>query len=193
MTSNTPLAQSRSLRFAYADPPYPGMSHFYVDHPDYGGEVDHEELVERMTRDYDGWILHTASSTLRQVLDCCPADVRIMAWTKPFASWKKGVYPAYAWEPVVMWGGRNDFGGRQTPPDFCAEGITLKRGLTGAKPERVCHWVFDCLGATPEDTMDDLYPGSGAVTRAWESYCAAPRLAFPIKDTTEPMFDTEAA
>ena len=183
---------SERMRFAVADPPYPGMSHFYVDHPDYAGEVDHEALVARLMG-YDGWVLHTASSTLRQVLDVCPADVRIMAWTKPFASWKKGVYPAYAWEPVLLWGGRNEFGQRQTPPDFCAEGITLQRGLTGAKPERVCHWCFDCLGATPEDTMDDLFPGSGAVTRAWETYCSQPRLAFPLSDSTEPMFDGEAA
>jgi hypothetical protein len=182
------------VRFAYADPPYPGMSHFYKDHPDYGGEVDHAELVERLERDYaDGWVLHTASSTLREVLAVCPAEARVMAWTKPFASWKKGVYPAYAWEPVVMRGGRNDFGGRQTPPDFCAEGITLKRGLTGAKPERVCHWLFDCLGATPDDEMHDLFPGSGAVTRAWETYCAQPRLAFPLPQTTESMLEEDAA
>jgi hypothetical protein len=171
------------VRFAYADPPYPGMAGFYVDHPDYGGEVDHAALVVDLCA-YDGWVLHTASTTLREVLAVCPSEVRIMAWTKPFASWKKGVYPAYAWEPLILCGGRNDFGARQTPPDFCAEGITLKRGLTGAKPERVCHWAFDCLGATPEDTMDDLFPGSGAVGRAWQSYCAQPRLAFPsVPDT----------
>lgn len=180
------------MRFAYADPPYPGMAHFYVDHPDYAGEVDHAALLERLGG-YDGWILHTAATTLRLVLPLCPPEARVMAWTKPFASWKKGVYPAYAWEPVILCGGRNDFGGRQTPPDFCAEGITLQRGLTGAKPERVCHWAFDCLGAVPADDFDDLFPGSRAVSRAWESYCAQPRLAFPSVPDAEPMFEGEAA
>lgn len=28
-------------------------------------------------------------------------------------------------------------------------------------------WVFDLVGATPEDTMDDLYPGSGIVGKTW--------------------------
>ncbi|WP_291413320.1 hypothetical protein, partial [Actinophytocola sp.] len=26
------------------------------------------------------------------------------------------------------------------------------------------------LGATPGDTLDDLFPGSGAVTRAWHTF-----------------------
>jgi hypothetical protein len=34
---------------ALADPPYPGQSKkHYADHPDYAGEVDHAELVERL-------------------------------------------------------------------------------------------------------------------------------------------------
>ena len=149
------------LRLAYADPPYPGMSGFYKDHPDYAGEVDHAELIERMCRDYDGWVLHTASSTLRAVLEVCPSEARVLAWVKPFASWKKGVYPAYAWEPVVLWGGRKAYGSRQTPRDYCAEGITLQRGLTGAKPQAVCMWLFDCLGAEPTDHLDGSVPRLG--------------------------------
>jgi hypothetical protein len=42
--------------------------------------------------------------------------------------------------------------------------------VTGAKPAAVCRWIFDLLGAAPGDTLDDLYPGSGAVTRAWAAY-----------------------
>ena len=48
--------------------------------------------------------------------------------------------------------------------------ITLKRGLTGAKPEAVCHWAFELAGAHPDDTLVDLYPGTGAVTRAWDTW-----------------------
>lgn len=166
------------------------MAHFYVDHPDYGGEVDHAQLVQRLDTEYDGWVLHTASSTLREVWNLCP-HARLLTWVKPFASWKKNVYPAYAWEPVLFVPGRNDFGNRETPRDWYSESITLKRGLTGAKPEAVCHWLFDCLGARPgEDDLDDLFPGSGAVTRAWESYCRLLRLdAFEHgPEATEPLF-----
>jgi hypothetical protein len=54
--------------------------------------------------------------------------------------------------------------------DWIAEPITMKRGLTGAKPEKVCHWIFEMLGAEPDDKLTDLFPGSGAVTRAWETW-----------------------
>jgi hypothetical protein len=30
-----------------------------------------------------------------------------------------------------------------------------------------CRWLFGLLGAAPGDQLDDLFPGSGAVTRAW--------------------------
>lgn len=58
--------------------------------------------------------------------------------------------------------------------------ITLKRGLTGAKPEAVCHWAFELLGARPEDQLTDLFPGSGAVSTAWRTWqrkFALPALA----------------
>ena len=94
------------MRFAYADPPYPGMAKLYKDHPDYGGEVDHRDLIERMCDEYGGWVLHTASTTLAQVLEVCPPKIRVGAWVKPFASIKKGNQVTYAWEPVLFWGGR---------------------------------------------------------------------------------------
>lgn len=35
------------MRIAYADPPYPGQSKLYRNHPDYAGEVDHAALQWR--------------------------------------------------------------------------------------------------------------------------------------------------
>jgi hypothetical protein len=53
-------------------------------------------------------------------------------------------------------------GGKQnTPKDFIVEPITLRKGLTGAKPPKVCMWILDLLGFRPGDTCDDLYPGTG--------------------------------
>lgn len=175
------------MRIGYADPPYPGCAHLYKDHPDYAGEVDHKALIERLRSDYDAWVLHTSASALASIIALCPRTARIGAWVKPFASWKRGVYPAYAWEPVIFDGGRKVYGERQTVPDFISEPITLKRGLTGVKPERVCHWVFDLVGALPEDELDDIFPGTGAVASAWLSYCRTPRLDFPVTDATIPM------
>lgn len=163
------------MNIAYADPPYPGMSGFYKDHPDYDGEVDHAALLRQLS-EYDGWCLHTASTTLAFVLSLYPdalQEARIMAWVKPFASFKKHVAVAYAWEPVLVKPARmREYDGLTTVRDWIAESITLKRGLTGAKPEAVCHWLFDAMGCKPGDELVDLFPGTGAVTRAWENWCA---------------------
>ena len=74
-------AAAEPLRLAYADPPYPGLSHYYRGHADYAGEVDHAELVERL-EPYDGWALSTSAAALNRVLRMCPTDVQIAAWTR---------------------------------------------------------------------------------------------------------------
>jgi hypothetical protein len=115
--------------FAYADPPYPGQSlKHYGDHPDYAGEVDQAQLIDRLERGYDGWLLHTASSSLRDLLPLCP-EVRIFAWVKPFAAFKRNVSPAYAWEPVIVKPlGKGEPNQRPDSPvmrDWFAESMTL--------------------------------------------------------------------
>ncbi|MDR6691498.1 hypothetical protein J2X55_002421 [Microbacterium sp. 1154] len=42
--------------------------------------------------------------------------------------------------------------------------------VTGAKPAAFCRWVFDLLGAEPQDEFSDLFAGSGGVARAWEVF-----------------------
>lgn len=172
------------MHIAYADPPYPGNAHYYKDHPDYDGEVDHLELLERLHRDYDGFVLHTGSNNLYEVLRTGPKvwadDVRVMAWVKPFASFKPNVSPAYAWEPVLVKPARKPVTPSPTGivmRDWVSESITLRKGLTGVKPAAVCRWAFEAVGARPDDTLDDLYPGTGAVADAWVEWCADTRLA----------------
>jgi hypothetical protein len=174
-----------SARVAYADPPYPGMSGFYKNHQDYAGEVDHGALVRRLLTEFDGFCLHTASVTLDGVLAHFPEPLRdlgcrVTAWVKPFASFKKNVPVAYAWEPVIVRPARmRSFDGYSTVRDWIAEPITLQRGLTGAKPDAVCRWLFEVMGCQPDDDLVDLYPGSGAVGRAWSSW--ATQLALPTE------------
>ena len=71
------------MKIAYADPPYIGCAHLYRDHPDYAGEVDHARLIERLERDYDGWILHAdwvAFSAPRIRLKCLLPKPAIRRW-----------------------------------------------------------------------------------------------------------------
>jgi hypothetical protein len=169
------------MRFAYADPPYVGQAkRHYGDQPSYAGEVDHAGLVARLVAEYpDGWALSLSARSLPLVLTMCPADVLVLAWVKPIAP-PMGDHRVYSWEPVVLRGGRRPEGYVRThliasPPQFTfrprPEGHVI-----GEKPAEFCRWVFACLGARPGDALDDLYPGSGAVTRAWEQYTAQLRL-----------------
>ena len=100
-----------------------------------------------------------------------------MSWVKGFAAFKRNVPVAYAWEPVIVKPARKPVvSKRLVMRDWIQESITLKRGLTGAKPEAVCHWAFEMVGARPEDELSDLFPGSGAVSRAWDTW----RLKFAL-------------
>lgn len=163
------------VRFAYADPPYLGCCRLYEHHHPDGKCWDdietHAALIEQLASDYpDGWALSAKSGSLQRLLPLCPDDVRIGAWVKPFCSFKPGVRPAYAWEPVIFWRGRNPNVGHSadrtapTPRDFVSCNITLKKGLTGAKPEPVCDWILDFLGFQPGDEVDDLFPGTGVMS-----------------------------
>ena len=163
------------MRLAIADPPYIGCAHLYSDQPEYTGEIDHAELIERLDRDYDGWVLHAAATPrsygiIIPIIERIPG-VRICQWVKPFAAYKRNVPVAYASEPVFIKAARKPVvSKRHVSRDWIAEPITLRRGLTGAKPEKVCHWAFELLGARPEDELHDLYPGTGAVTKAWRTW-----------------------
>lgn len=175
------------MRFAYADPPYPGQAkRLYGDHPDFAGEVDHSALIERLVGDYpDGWALSTGAKWLPEVLRLCPEGVRVLAWVKtdapPFT-----LRVQYTWEPVILWGGRPFEGGPRTvrdslvAPSSGAMGSGVHRDgpghVIGRKPPRFCRWIFEVLGAESGDTMDDLYPGSGGVGREWARFAGQPTL-----------------
>lgn len=160
------------MKIGYADPPYPGCAHLYKNHPDYGGEVDHADLIDRLEREFDGWILHSSASAISHVVPLLPMGVRTMAWVKGFAAFKRNVPVAYAWEPVYVKCARKPVVSKRVVPlrDWIECPITMKRGLAGAKPEKVCHWAFEVLGCSPEDELVDLFPGTGAVSKAWQSW-----------------------
>lgn len=163
------------MRLAYADPPYYGSAvRFYGEQAaEYDTLEGHARLIRRLVEEFpDGWALSMSSTNLWNLLRLCPSDVRVAAWVKPFASFKPGVNPAYAWEPIIVRGGRKRGRAVSTVRDFVSCNITLKRGLAGAKPEAVCRWLFDVLGAAPEDTLVDLFPGTGGVGRAWDAWRA---------------------
>jgi hypothetical protein len=145
----------------------------YRDHPDYAGEVNHYDLVARLFTEFDGFVLHTSSVALPYILSLLPAREtwRLMAWVKPFAAFKRNVSVAYAWEPVIVRACRKPIvTKRVVMRDWIAESITLRKGLTGAKPPKVIRWAFEIVGAQAGDELADLYPGTGIVSRTWDEW-----------------------
>lgn len=169
------------MRFAFADPPYLGCcklyEHFHPDGRCWDDEETHQLLIARLVAEYqDGWAMCLSSPSLRTLLPMCPPDVRVAAWVKPFAAFKKNVRNAYTWEPVILRGGRlSSKDGAPVTRDHLAEPIQLMAGLTGAKPQRFNRWVLDMLGfIDDEDTLDDLYPGTAGMAAT----LASPPLTF---------------
>lgn len=174
------------MRLAYADPPYPGRAHLYRDHPDYAGEVDHAALIARL-REYDGWALSTSAAALGDLLPLC-GPVRILAWVKHTVT--------ISWEPVIVSSARKPEGVRdwiQVEPDSYQWRARPDTYVIGQKPEAFCMWLFQWLGATPADTLDDLFPGSGNVGRAWDKWCDSPMLRFSLSTSAEKRADRRAA
>ncbi len=69
---------------------------------------------------------------------------------------------------------RSGHGAGPAVDDHLAVGIG-GGGFAGRKPEAWTHWVLDMLGYDPSiDELYDLFPGSGSVTAAVNSYRTRP-------------------
>lgn len=163
------------MKAAYADPPYLGQGkrlygHLHPEASKWDRPESHAELASSMNRDYDAWALSLSSPSLREILPLMPEGVRVAAWVKPFAIFKPNVGVAYTWEPVIFKEGRKR--GRSVPTcrDFVSANITLRKGLTGAKPEQFSLWLFDLLTLKPDDDFTDIFPGTGGVLNAWNNW-----------------------
>jgi len=172
-------------RIAYADPPYLGCGHYYPEHQ----EVDHNELLGKLSWEYDYWALSCSSPSLGILLNQClvrdrlqSGVIRIAAWVKPFASFKPNVNPGYAWEPIIYKPREKRTRNEPTVRDWVAVNIAMKKGVIGAKPPKFCFWLFELLGAMPDDEFYDLFPGTGVVTKCWASWCEMKRFSqCPLK------------
>jgi hypothetical protein len=155
-------------RLAYADPPYPGQAGRYHG----GTEVDLRELIAHL-RTFDAWALSTSSAALRDVWNLCP-EARVGAWAKTYAvnGWSR---VAYTWEPVLFDTDRKKAAEAGPWDSLVAAPVhrtrqhwadTVPGRGGGVKPAVFTAWLLDLLGFEDGDEFSDLFPGSGAVSRA---------------------------
>jgi hypothetical protein len=169
--SRSARATDGPRRFAYADPPYPGLSaKYYSDHADFAGEVDHRVLLEQL-QTFDGWVLSTNARSLPFVLDLCHGiPVRVGAWVRGTFPHPRPKGPLSSWEPVVYAGWRDGSVRADSLVYHSRPRLTDVDRVIGAKLAVYARWVFELLGATAGDSLDDLFPGSGGIARSWSIY-----------------------
>lgn len=178
-------ATDRPMRFAYADPPYPGKASLYPEKT----EVDHASLLERLTKNYpDGWALSTSSEALRDVLSLAPGGVRVCAWFKG-PRHTKSRRALVSWEPLIVFAGRPL---RIDVVQDLSDGLVavgrfrrFPGAMVGMKPPAFAEWMFRQLGASRADRLDDLFPGSGAISRAWARYTGTEGVASHDRERVE--------
>ena len=157
--------------FAYADPPYHGCGKLYDHLHDQSRKWDdkqaHIDLVQRLCDQYsDGWALSCNPKDLQWLLPHCPNTIRVHAWVKGYHQIRPLVSVQYAWEPLLINGGRKIKNRKPMVRDWMSSPATRQTGTPGAKPMTFNHWVLDCLGFQPGDDIHDLFPGSGGMTSA---------------------------
>jgi hypothetical protein len=124
--------------------------------------------VHRLCDEFDGWALSCHAPSLQAILAICPADVRVAAWVKPRGGFTPGQRYAPGWEPVIFLAGVQ-FGDGPPVRGWHAEDVQSGPAHTfpGRKPPGFAGWICDLLGYVPGDELVDLFPGSGALTRAF--------------------------
>lgn len=135
------------------------------NHPDAGdwdNISEHRKLIERLVDEYDGFAIATTPDGL-DAYRPLPVSAQIGAWVKP-NSMPGGRRIHSQWEPVILFvpEERRARGGLRVSDVLTAP--APRRDFAGAKPAEWTRWVLSMLGYDPKlDTVDDLFPGSGAV------------------------------
>lgn len=173
------------MKLAIADPPYLGRAnrwygsgrgssggrHVADHHPDarvWDDPASHLDLVNRLESQFDGWAIAAAPDSMRVYWPVLPQGTRVLVWHRRNAP-PSGSRIGSMWEPVMV---RVPEGRSARRPDLLEVSDVLdcaapRRGFAGSKPEAWTRWVLAALGYLPgEDTMTDVFAGSGAVAAA---------------------------
>lgn len=149
----------------------------YSEHPEAATWDDpqaHLDLLRDLQRGYEGWVLACNTAMLALLLPVAPKGTRVGVWAKTRAGGSRpNVRVGYAFEHVLFQqpGARRGGVADMRRTDVLVAAVTQRRGTVGAKPERWTHWCLDLMGYDPAtDNVHDLFPGSGDVSTAIETY-----------------------
>lgn len=127
-----------------------------------------------LERECHGWAIAMSPDSLPLYLEVAPPAARVAAWIRGNAI-PSGSRVRTLWEPVLVKipPERSPHGSGPAIDDVLNAGIGAG-GFAGRKPVAWTHWVLGMLGYEPGiDELLDLFPGSGAVAKAAETYSAS--------------------
>lgn len=175
-------------KFAIADPPYFGRAKRWYGEGGCGnghgkGQADnhpeahiwdepeaHLKMLDDLMANYDGFAIATSVMGLNVYLQ--KADLRqgsgfrLAIWHKPTSA-PSGSRLRNVYEPVLIYIPEDRRGYAKGKRIDDLRTINIKpNGFIGSKPSEWVHWVLDLMGAEKDDQIDDLFHGSGAVTKA---------------------------
>lgn len=172
----------KHFSLVYADPPYVNCRFKYARQNksrQWGknARADYmRELVARMEslRAEDGMCAISMATPELRLLHLFPSTARVFAWVKPYAVFRPGVYPCFAWEPLVVWGrfvNREEQKTTKTPHDWlqCSPKIPRKGKHETPKPLAFAEWVINTTLGPRRGPVLELFGGTCPVTRAAEA------------------------
>lgn len=162
----------------YADPPYANCRFKYArqnNSRQWGRDARADylrDLIARMNqlRAPNGICALSIATPELRLMPLFPSKARVAAWTKPYAPMRPGVFPCYAWEPVVYWGrfvNREEQRGAKTPFDYLhlAPKRPKKGGHETPKPEDFARWVLNITLGPRRGAVCELFAGTAPVAR----------------------------
>jgi hypothetical protein len=147
----------------YADPPYKGQGKRYG----IKNNINIAQLIKLMEHIAPRRALSISVPMLRETMDLLPT-ARVLPWVKPQTSFKPNVWPAYTWEPVLVWGDIKADRTMPTPRDHIVAAAHQKKPgeFVTPKPPDFADWIIRVLLPRPADKIFcDLFSGSGAIGR----------------------------
>lgn len=159
----------------YADPPYAGCRAVYARRNNsrqwgLNPRADFmRELIARMDslRRPSGVCALSMGSGELKLMHLFPSSVRVCAWVKPTASPRPGIWPTYAWEPLVIWGELPGKEAEGTPPnDWALFSSARERNINHETPKPLAFapWLLKTTLGPRRGPVCELFAGSAPVS-----------------------------
>jgi methylase of polypeptide subunit release factors len=164
----------------YADPPYGNCRFKYArgnNSRQWGRDARADflrELIARVDslREPHGVGAVSIAVPELRLMSLFPSKARTFAWVKPYAPNRPGVWPTYAWEPVVAWGRfpnrLEQRAAKKTPKDWLhlSPAVPKKGGHENPKPDGFADWVLDLTLGPRTGKVCELFAGSAPICLA---------------------------